>query len=51
VTTGELLHAITESGDSEPFRPAYDLVTLLIGVNNQYRGGHWMSMNVSSKTC
>lgn len=33
-TTGELLQAIGESGIKDTF----DLVTLLIGVNNQYRG-------------
>ena len=33
-TTGELSAAMDESG----FDPPYDLVTLLIGVNNQYRG-------------
>ena len=33
-TTGELIEAIEEA---EPFGP-YDLVTLLAGVNNQYRG-------------
>lgn len=34
-TTGELLNGITEA---EALRPSYDLVSLLIGVNNQYRG-------------
>lgn len=34
-TTGELLRAIEEKNISEKF----DMVTLLIGVNNQYRGG------------
>jgi lysophospholipase L1-like esterase len=33
-TTGELLHAM----EDYPFLPPYDLVTLCIGVNNQYRG-------------
>lgn len=33
-TTGELIEAIEEAG---PFGP-HDLVTLLVGVNNQYRG-------------
>jgi lysophospholipase L1-like esterase len=33
-TTGELIEAIKEAGPSGP----YDLVTLLAGVNNQYRG-------------
>jgi lysophospholipase L1-like esterase len=33
-TTGELLNAMA----SAQFLPEYDLVTLLIGVNNQYRG-------------
>ena len=34
-TTDELSAAI----DQQAFDPPYDLVTLLIGVNNQYRGG------------
>jgi lysophospholipase L1-like esterase len=34
-TTGELWRAI----ESENLTPPYNLVTLLIGVNNQYRGG------------
>ena len=33
-TTGELIEAIKEASPSGP----YDLVTLLVGVNNQYRG-------------
>ena len=33
-TTDELSAAM----DAHPFHPPYDLVTLLIGVNNQYRG-------------
>jgi lysophospholipase L1-like esterase len=36
-TTDELEAGIEEANSREPFRPAYDLVTLLIGVNNQYR--------------
>ena len=34
-TTDELAGAM----DEYPFHPPYELVTLLIGVNNQYRGG------------
>jgi lysophospholipase L1-like esterase len=34
-TTGELQTAIKSA---QPLKPTYDLVTLLIGVNNQYRG-------------
>ncbi|HEY3779703.1 MAG TPA: SGNH/GDSL hydrolase family protein [Fimbriimonadaceae bacterium] len=34
-TTGDLLHAISAT---PPVLSKYDLVTLLIGVNNQYRG-------------
>lgn len=33
-TTGELMNAMSQA----QFLPSYDLVTLLIGVNNQYRG-------------
>ena len=33
-TTGDLSHALVQTGPLAPF----DLVTLLIGVNNQYRG-------------
>ena len=37
-TTDELERGIDESGEKEPFKNQYALVTLLIGVNNQYRG-------------
>ena len=37
-TTDELEEGIVASGSRDPFLPSYDLVTLLIGVNNQYRG-------------
>lgn len=37
-TTDELEKGIEISDKSEPLLPAYDLVTLLIGVNDQYRG-------------
>lgn len=37
-TTGELSEGILEAGKNELLLPAYDFVTLLIGVNNQYRG-------------
>jgi lysophospholipase L1-like esterase len=37
-TTDELETGIQTAGESETFLPAYDFVTLLIGVNNQYRG-------------
>lgn len=37
-TTDELSEAIDEAESSGTIRPPYDLVSLLIGVNNQYRG-------------
>ncbi|HRX93498.1 MAG TPA: SGNH/GDSL hydrolase family protein [Chitinophagaceae bacterium] len=37
-TTHELETGILESGKDEPFKGSYDFVSLLIGVNNQYRG-------------
>jgi len=37
-TTDELSQAIDEAESSGTIRPPYDLVSLLIGVNNQYRG-------------
>ena len=37
-TTDELFAAIAEAQQAAPFLPSYELVTLLIGVNNQYRG-------------
>jgi lysophospholipase L1-like esterase len=37
-TTDELINAITEAGREKPLPENYDIVTLLIGVNNQYRG-------------
>lgn len=35
-TTGDLLDALTEN---PPSKPVYHVVTLLIGVNNQFQGG------------
>jgi lysophospholipase L1-like esterase len=37
-TTDELETGIREAGQDQPFESAYGLVTLLIGVNDQYRG-------------
>ncbi|MBI5857457.1 MAG: SGNH/GDSL hydrolase family protein [Sphingobacteriales bacterium] len=37
-TTDELEAGIIESNKTKPLLPAYDFVSLLIGVNNQYRG-------------
>jgi lysophospholipase L1-like esterase len=37
-TTDELEAGITSSQQAKPLLPSYDFVTLLIGVNNQYRG-------------
>jgi lysophospholipase L1-like esterase len=37
-TTDELENGIIEANDTDPLLPQYDLVSLLIGVNNQYRG-------------
>lgn len=37
-TTDELENGIREAGQAQPISENYDLVTLLIGVNNQYRG-------------
>ncbi|HSU27499.1 MAG TPA: SGNH/GDSL hydrolase family protein [Chitinophagaceae bacterium] len=37
-TTDELETGIRNAGSIEPFLPVYDLVSLLIGVNDQYRG-------------
>jgi lysophospholipase L1-like esterase len=37
-TTDELEAGIIASGTHKPFLSSYDFVTLLIGVNNQYRG-------------
>jgi lysophospholipase L1-like esterase len=37
-TTDELQAGIRESNESDPLKMKYDFVTLLIGVNNQYRG-------------
>ena len=37
-TTAELKEGIRAAGVAEPISTDYDLVTLLIGVNNQYRG-------------
>jgi len=37
-TTVELEKGINEAQKEKAFLPVYDLVTLLIGVNNQYRG-------------
>ncbi len=37
-TTDELQAGILAADLADPLRPSYDFVTLLIGVNNQYRG-------------
>lgn len=37
-TTGWTTDELSAAMDTAPFAPPYDLVTLLIGVNNQYRG-------------
>lgn len=37
-TTDELETGITTANSNDPLRPSYDFVSLLIGVNNQYRG-------------
>ena len=37
-TTDELEAGIIASDETEPLRSSYDFVSLLIGVNNQYRG-------------
>ena len=37
-TTDELADALDEAESNSTIRPPYDLVSLLIGVNNQYRG-------------
>ncbi len=37
-TTDELEEGIIAADDMDPLRPSYDFVSLLIGVNNQYRG-------------
>jgi lysophospholipase L1-like esterase len=37
-TTDELETGIVAANNADPLRPAYDFVSLLIGVNNQYRG-------------
>jgi lysophospholipase L1-like esterase len=37
-TTDELEQGIRSANDAEPLKPSYDFVSLLIGVNNQYRG-------------
>jgi lysophospholipase L1-like esterase len=37
-TTDELEAGITAANTTEPLRSSYDFVSLLIGVNNQYRG-------------
>ena len=37
-TTGWTTHELAAAMDEASFAPPYDLVTLLIGVNNQYRG-------------
>jgi lysophospholipase L1-like esterase len=38
-TTDELENGIKAAAETEPLLPTYDFVSLLIGVNNQYRGG------------
>ena len=37
-TTDELETGIVAANNADPLRPTYDLVSLLIGINNQYRG-------------
>lgn len=37
-TTDELEAGITNANNLDPLKSSYDMVTLLIGVNNQYRG-------------
>lgn len=37
-TTDELETGIVAANTAQPLRPSYDFVSLLIGVNNQYRG-------------
>jgi len=37
-TTDELEQGIKDANKAEPLNPSYDFVSLLIGVNNQYRG-------------
>jgi lysophospholipase L1-like esterase len=37
-TTDELEAGIVAANNADPLRPTYDFVSLLIGVNNQYRG-------------
>lgn len=37
-TTDELETGIVVANNADPLRPSYDFVSLLIGVNNQYRG-------------
>lgn len=37
-TTDELEQGIKDSNEAEPLESSYDFVSLLIGVNNQYRG-------------
>jgi lysophospholipase L1-like esterase len=37
-TTDELMQGIIEADETEPLSKSYDFVSLLIGVNNQYRG-------------
>ena len=37
-TTDELETGILAASTADPLRPSYDFVSLLIGVNNQYRG-------------
>ena len=37
-TTDELEAGIKEANEQEPLQPPYDFVSLLIGVNDQYRG-------------
>lgn len=37
-TTDELEGGIVAANNADPLRPTYDFVSLLIGVNNQYRG-------------
>ncbi|HEX7814829.1 SGNH/GDSL hydrolase family protein [Dyella sp.] len=39
-TTGWTTDELSAAMDTAPLEPPYDLVSLLIGVNNQYRGRH-----------
>lgn len=49
-TTDELIDAIEKTEQGSPIPTDHDLVTLLIGVNNQYRGRDVTSSPISSAT-